>query len=201
MANILEYTLSLKDRVSGKLTKIAIANDGMLASWGRAERKAADAASTMEQCGVTVGSLRQRIAALNAEKELIPLDNIDMLRTYNREIESLTKQVEDADATKGNALETWFDGLGKAARSAFAELAGPAALLQNTLSGIRNFAAGAQDAWNAQTQAEASLAGAMRRRMGASMSRTMPVISSSEAPTRRSPASCGSWRPSSRWVW
>ena len=35
MANILEYTLSLNDRITGKLTKIGIANDKQLATWAK----------------------------------------------------------------------------------------------------------------------------------------------------------------------
>ncbi len=33
MVNILEYTLSLGDKVSDKLTQIGIANDNQLATW------------------------------------------------------------------------------------------------------------------------------------------------------------------------
>ena len=38
MANILEYTLSLNDRITGKLTKIGIANDKQLATWAKVQQ-------------------------------------------------------------------------------------------------------------------------------------------------------------------
>lgn len=63
MANILEYTLSLNDRITGKLTKIGIANDKQLATWAKVQQRVKSADATMQQCGASIGSLRERVAA------------------------------------------------------------------------------------------------------------------------------------------
>lgn len=69
MPNILEYTLSLKDRVTGTLTKIGITNNQQLEIWGKVQQRVVAADNTMRKCGVSIGSLRERIEALRAERE------------------------------------------------------------------------------------------------------------------------------------
>lgn len=85
--------MSLNDRVSGALTRIGIANDRQLETWAKVQQRVSRADDTMKQCGKTLGSLRERVAALRAEREWIPADNIAALRRSNAEIDSLRKQI------------------------------------------------------------------------------------------------------------
>lgn len=106
MANILEYTLSLNDRISGKLTKIGIANDKQLATWAKVQQRVKSADSTMQKCGVSIGSLRERVAALRAEKEWIPASNINAIRRTNIEIKKLERQIGRLERVNGGAIKT-----------------------------------------------------------------------------------------------
>lgn len=106
MANILEYTLSLKDRVSGTLTKIGIANDKQLATWAKVQQRVVSADATMRKCGVSIGSLRERINALQAEKEWIPASNINAIRRTNIEVKALERQIRRLERVNGGAIKT-----------------------------------------------------------------------------------------------
>lgn len=106
MANILEYTLSLNDRITGKLTKIGIANDKQLATWAKVQQRVKSADATMQKCGVSIGSLRERVAALRAEKEWIPASNINAIRRTNIEIKKLEGQIGRLERVNGGAIKT-----------------------------------------------------------------------------------------------
>ena len=80
MANIVEYTLSLNDKISDKLSKIGIANNKQLEVWAGAQQKVNAANDAMSKCGRTIGSLQQRIDALKAERDWIPVENIQAIR-------------------------------------------------------------------------------------------------------------------------
>ena len=56
--NIVEYTLSLQDKISGKLSRIGIANDRQLAVWSRVQRQVVQTDHTMQDFGVSIGSCR-----------------------------------------------------------------------------------------------------------------------------------------------
>lgn len=77
MANVVEYTLSLNDWITGKLNKINITNNRALEVWAKVEQRVNSASNTMQKCGVTLGSLRERVDALRAEREWIPASNIN----------------------------------------------------------------------------------------------------------------------------
>lgn len=108
MANIVEYTLSLNDKLSGKLAKIGITNDRQLAIWGKVQQKVVAANRVLDDCGVSVGSLKGRIDALRAEREWIPESNITAIRRTNREIAELEKQVRNLESTTGGGLKAAF---------------------------------------------------------------------------------------------
>lgn len=115
MANTVEYILSLNDKISGKLSKIGIANDKQLEVWAKAQQKINTADDTMNKCGRTIGSLQQKIEALKAERDWIPSENIKTIRAYNKEIYSLEQKM--TGLTKkgrgvGAALKGIFSSIG-----------------------------------------------------------------------------------------
>lgn len=116
MSNIVEYTLSLNDKLSSKLKKIGIANDVQLAKWSQVERRVRSAERTMSQCGISIGSLRERVSALRAEKEWIPASNIQAIKRTNSEIFALEKQISKLhNATTcgkfSSAIKSAFDSI------------------------------------------------------------------------------------------
>ena len=106
MANVIEYTLSLNDRVTGKLNKINITNSKALEVWAKVEQRVNSANSTMQKCGVSLGSLRERVDALRAEREWIPASNINAIRRTNIEVKALEKQIRQLERVNGGKIKT-----------------------------------------------------------------------------------------------
>ena len=89
MANILEYTLTLKDLVSAKLQKIGVTNDAMLDKFGELQLTQAKVTKAFAQMGTSVQTLQQKIALLKAERDLLPIENLSAIRKYNSEIKKV----------------------------------------------------------------------------------------------------------------
>lgn len=166
MPNILEYTLLLKDRVTGTQTKIGIANNRQLEIWGKVQQRVAAADNTMRKCGVSIGSLRERIEALRAEREWIPAGNINAIRRSNIEIKSLEGQIRRLDSVNGGRLKAWFGNL-KSAVPMVGMLTNPLLWLGAAFYKVGNYIRGSQEAWNIQMQGEVKLATVLRQRVKA----------------------------------
>ena len=94
MANTLEYIFSLQDKVSAKIGNITVTSEKMLGKFADLEKKTVSVNRTFGETGRTLGSLREKIALLQAEREWIPAENIEGIRAYNREMKKLTKEKE-----------------------------------------------------------------------------------------------------------
>ena len=108
MANILEYTLTLKDFVSAKLQKIGINNDIMLEKFAELEKVQAKVSRGFTQMGTSVHTLQHKIALLKAERDLLPIGSLSAIRKYNSEINHLEKSVSRLQTLNGSKLKTWF---------------------------------------------------------------------------------------------
>ena len=84
MANKLEYIFSLQDNVSAKIGNITVTSDRMLGKFADLQQKNSSLNKTFNETGRTLGSLREKIAVLQAEREWIPSENIEGIRAYNR---------------------------------------------------------------------------------------------------------------------
>lgn len=166
MPNILEYTLSLKDQVTGTLTKIGITNNRQLEIWGKVQQRVVAADHTMKKCGVSIGSLRERIEALRAEREWIPAGNINAIRRSNIEIKSLEGQIRRLETVNGGRLKAWFGNL-KSAVPMVGMLTNPLLWLGAAFYKVGNYIRGSQEAWNIQMQGEVKLATVLRQRVKA----------------------------------
>lgn len=110
MANILEYTLTLKDFVSAKLQKIGINNDTMLEKFAELEKVQKKVSRGFAQMGTSVHTLQQKIALLKAERDLLPIGSLSAIRKYNSEINKLEHSVSKLQTLNGSKLKTWFSG-------------------------------------------------------------------------------------------
>ena len=108
MANILEYTLTLKDFVSAKLQKIGINNDTMLEKFAELEKVQKKVSRGFAQMGTSVHTLQQKIALLKAERDLLPIGSLSAIRKYNSEINKLEHSVSKLQTLNGSAIKTWF---------------------------------------------------------------------------------------------
>ena len=126
MSNKIEYIFSLQDRISAKLKGISATSDKTASAISGVRDKMAAADSVMRDTGRSIGSLKMKIDALQAEREWIPADNIAAIREYNREIARLTDELESLEtAASGGKFKKW-------ASEAFDSIPG-AGLLKNPL--------------------------------------------------------------------
>lgn len=84
IANLLENTLNPQDELSPKLTKIGANSEGAIKVYVNLKKQTASMRKTMNDMGVTTGSLTQKLSLLKAEREWIPAINIGDLRTINK---------------------------------------------------------------------------------------------------------------------
>ena len=105
MANVVEYTLSERPD-HGKLNKINITNNRALEVWAKVEQRVNSASNTMQKCGVTLGSLRERVDARRAEREWIPASNINAIRRTNIEVKALERQIRQLERVNGGKIKT-----------------------------------------------------------------------------------------------
>lgn len=108
MSTFLEYTISLKDLVSSKLSKIIVTNDTMLKKWAEVEQKAHSVNRTFADMGTSVYSLTKKIDLLKSERDLLPISSLSAIRKYNSEINRLGQQVTKLQTPNGNKVKTWF---------------------------------------------------------------------------------------------
>lgn len=126
MANKIEYIFSLRDQISAKLGSITATSDKTAAALSGVQDKVRTVDAVCRDTGKTIGSLKMKVDALQAEKEWIPADNIPAIKEYNREIAKLTKEIDQLEtAAGGGRFKRW-------ASEAFDAIPG-AGLLKNPL--------------------------------------------------------------------
>lgn len=126
MANQIEYIFSLRDQISAKLDSITATSDKTAAALLGVRDKVRTVDAVCRDTGTTIGSLKMRIDALQAEREWIPADNLAAIKEYNREINRLTGELERLEtAAGGGKFKKW-------ASEAFDTIPG-ASLLKNPL--------------------------------------------------------------------
>lgn len=126
MANKIEYIFSLRDQISVKLAGITATSEKTRSALSGVQEKVRSAEDVFQDTGKTVGSLKARIDALQAEKEWIPADNLPAIKEYNREIARLTGELNRLEtAAGGGKFRKWVS-------EAFDAIPG-ASLLKNPL--------------------------------------------------------------------
>ena len=126
MANKIEYIFSLRDQISVKLAGITATSEKTRSALSGVQEKVRSAEDVFQDTGKTVGSLKARIDALQAEKEWIPADNLPAIKEYNREIARPTGELNRLEtAAGGGKFRKW-------ASEAFDAIPG-ASLLKNPL--------------------------------------------------------------------
>ncbi|MBW7838581.1 MAG: tape measure protein [Chitinophagaceae bacterium] len=108
MANILEYTLSLQDKLSAKLSKITITTDMALGKFAKLELQSKDVSKKFNQLGTNVTSLQSKIQLLKAERDLLPIGSLSAIRKYNSEITKLENTATKLQTLNGSKVKTWF---------------------------------------------------------------------------------------------
>lgn len=108
MSNLLEYTLSLEDQMSAKLSKIGVNSTAALNVFANLEGKSKQVQQALKGTGFAVGALRQKLDLLRQERDWIPTTNIKAIRRYNTEIKKLEKQVTRFETINGSRTKRYF---------------------------------------------------------------------------------------------
>lgn len=106
MDSVLKYTLSLQDHISAKLSKIGIESNNALNKFASLQIQAKNTGQLLKDMGGSVGSLREKLNLLRAEKEWIPQSNLSSIRTYNSEIKKLEKEIQRLDTINGSVFKS-----------------------------------------------------------------------------------------------
>lgn len=108
MSNVLTYILDLRENLSTKLKTINVYNDQQLSTWANVQKAVVASGNTMNNMGRSIGSLQQRINALNAQKEWIPSSNRAAIRATNIEVKSLEREISKLNNLNGGNLKKWI---------------------------------------------------------------------------------------------
>lgn len=104
----LEVSLSLLDRVSQPLAKLVGKGQNGLEKLAAIEKRQTQVSALFRDMGRNASNLREKLALLRSERDLIPEKNITTLRRYNSEIKKLTRQITRLETINGSRLKTWF---------------------------------------------------------------------------------------------
>ncbi|MFI3322088.1 MAG: phage tail tape measure protein [Rikenellaceae bacterium] len=97
MPNTTTYKLTLLDNISAPMRKVTGASAEVIDKLSALRDTQAKCEGVNKSLGGSLASLRVKMDMLRAEKELIGTDKIDDIRTYNKEIASLEKQIAKLD--------------------------------------------------------------------------------------------------------
>lgn len=103
MAANYEYIMSLSDKMSAPLKKISGVSHDAVGSFIEMKDKQDALRRTTADFGNSIFNLKKKIDLLQQEKELIDPKNIKDIQKYNREIGSLSKQIDKLENTDGQS--------------------------------------------------------------------------------------------------
>lgn len=85
--------------MSAKLSAIGFSSEGMLNKFVQLEKKSREVSQMLKETGNSVGSLKQKVDLLKAERDWIPQSNITAIKTTNSEIQKLERQINRLETT------------------------------------------------------------------------------------------------------
>ncbi|MCD8081870.1 MAG: hypothetical protein LUF04_16185 [Bacteroides sp.] len=178
--NIIEYTLSLQDKWSTTMRQVGISNNQQLETWAKVQKQVGAANQTMKNCGITIGSLKQRAAALRAEKEWIPANQIADIKRTNREVEKLESQIRKLETVKGSGIKSWFSNL-KESVPIVKTLTHPLVMLGAAIYKVNSYIKDSEGAYIKQVENETKLAAVMKNTMGARRAEVNDILALASA--------------------
>lgn len=98
MSQTVTYTLSLLDRISAPMSKIVGTSDVTIGKFSKLQSQSKSLQAVTKDLGGSLGTLRDKLGLLRNEKELINPKNFSDIKRYNREIQSLEKQIDKLDS-------------------------------------------------------------------------------------------------------
>ena len=183
MSNTIEYILQLNSNIESKLKRINIANDRQLETWSKVERQVAAATATKDAMGDSIGSLRERISALQAQREWIPASNKAAIRATNLEVKGLEKQVRRLESLNGGRFRTWLHQL-QSAVPILRAVANPLMIMGVGVRQLTRYINASAGIFTAQATAQTKLAQVMHNTVGAGQEQVQMVLDLTKAQER-----------------
>lgn len=99
MSNVLEYILNLKDGITDKINKIGNASGATTSKIQKLAKQTLDAQKVFDKTSTSLGSLKSKLDQLRAQREIIPISNLNDLRRINSEIDRLERNIRSLEST------------------------------------------------------------------------------------------------------
>ncbi|MGL5683587.1 MAG: phage tail tape measure protein [Marinifilaceae bacterium] len=108
MSGKYEYIISLTDQVSGKIQKITGASTETADKFNHMRAAQEKLDRTTKDFGRSISTLRDKMRLLQAERELINPNDLNTLKTYNKEINKLGKEIDKLENVRGGKFKMWM---------------------------------------------------------------------------------------------
>lgn len=108
MAGIVEYIISLQDRLSiplGKLSKNSALTKGQLDKLTESNKKLR---SMVQPTSMSISDMTKRVAKLKEQRDLLPSNSVSQIRKVNKEINSLNGKIKKLETINGGKIKTAF---------------------------------------------------------------------------------------------
>ena len=107
MPGIYEYTLLMKDRASGTLSKLTGSSFETIQKLTGLQDKVNELNRNTKDFGGSILTLKQKVDILQEERDLIDPSNLTKIRQYNKEIKGLTTTINNLENTTGGKFGKW----------------------------------------------------------------------------------------------
>ena len=115
MSNLLQYTIQLRDQMSGVLNRLNGSTRTTNNTLNQLQRDTLNGSRAMREAGASANTLRQKLEQLRGQREFIRTSDIQNIQRYNREMQLLERQISRIENTGGRGM---VDGLMDALKSA-----------------------------------------------------------------------------------
>jgi tape measure domain-containing protein len=108
MANEIVFSIKLQDFLSGPMQRIAGLGNRVNASFQQLQQRVEQLQRPSSLLGNNLYQLRNALDELRRRRDLIDVNEINKLRTYNTEIKRLENNIRQLETTRGGRLKTLF---------------------------------------------------------------------------------------------
>lgn len=101
MSNLLQYTIQLRDQMSGVLNRLNGSTRTTNNTLNQLQRDTLNGSRAMREAGASANTLRQKLEQLRGQREFIRTSDIQNIQRYNREMQLLERQISRIENTGG----------------------------------------------------------------------------------------------------
>lgn len=176
MANNFDYIFSLYNTLEPQMKGINVTTTATMDRFAALQTQSRLLEEVMDDTGVTIGTLRERVAILRQEKEWLPADDIEAARQYNKEIEKLNKEIEKTEnAGRGDGIKKWVQNIVTSV-PVLKNMMNPMELFGKAMEKVGDIIAGSEAAWNSRVNTNREFAVTMNTNLGSTESEIKSLL-------------------------